>query len=159
MKPIPGSCLCGAVAFEVSGAPIRFIYCHCRSCQKSSGSVHAANLAFPKDSLKWTRGENFIELFVDTKENPGFPRCFCRSCGSPVPKLSRNRQLWVVPSGTLDADPGMRPQANIYWVEHAPWYVSADQIAKNEGSMMPNPSSEPTPAPGAPPAGQEPRLP
>jgi hypothetical protein len=108
MKPISGSCLCGKVAFVVTGIPIRFIYCHCRSCQKSSGSVHAANLVFPESSVTW----------------------------KPVPKLSRNRQLWNVPSGLLDSDPGMRPQANIYWVEHAPWYVSADQIAKNDGKLV-----------------------
>jgi len=136
MKLITGSCLCGKVAFEVTGVPFKFLYCHCRSCQKSTGSVHAANMAFPEDSVRWTRGEDLIERFVDTSENPGFPRWFCRSCGSPVPKLSRNRQFWVVPSGLLDSDPGMRPQANIYWAEHAPWYVSADQIAKNEGSLV-----------------------
>ena len=151
--------MCGQVTFEVTGTPIRFIYCHCRSCQKSSGSVHAANLAFPEGSVKWTQGENLVEFFVDTKENPGFPRCFCRSCGSPVPKLSRNRQFWVVPSGALDADPGMRPQANIYWAEHAPWYVSADQLAKHEGSLVPNQSPDPTATVVTVPAGQVPRQP
>ena len=145
MHPITGSCLCGGVAFEVTGIPLKFIYCHCRSCRKSSGSVHAANLAFPEGSVRWTQGENLIELFVDAKENPGFPRCFCRCCGSPLPKLSRNRKFWVVPGGSLDSDPGMRPQANIYWAEHAPWYVSADQIAKNEGPLEPNKPPQRTP--------------
>ena len=113
-----------------------FLYCHCRSCRKSSGSVHAANLAFPNNSVVWTQGEDHIELFVDTHENPGFPRRFCRSCGSPVPKLSRNQKFWVVPSGLLDSDPGLRPQANIYWAEHAPWYLSVDQIPKHEGPVV-----------------------
>jgi len=53
-----------------------------------------------------------------------------------MPKVSRTQQFWVVPSGSLDADPGMRPQANIFWAEHAPWLVSADQIAKNEGRLV-----------------------
>jgi hypothetical protein len=141
MNPITGTCLCGEVAFEVTERPIRFIYCHCRSCQKSTGSVHAANLAFPPGSLRWTHGEDLIELFVETRENPGFPRRFCKRCGAPVPKLSRNRQFWVVPSGSLDSDPGMMPQANIYWAEHAPWYVSADNLPKNEGSL-PKPGSD-----------------
>lgn len=136
MTPIPGSCLCGKVAFEVTGAPLKFLYCHCRSCQKSSGSVHAANLAFPANSITWTQGEDLIQLFVDTEENPGFPRAFCKNCGSPVPKLSRNRQFWVVPSGSLNSDPGLRPQANIYWSEHGPWYVPADQMTKHEGPLV-----------------------
>ena len=136
MTRIPGSCLCGKVAFEVTGTPLKFLYCHCRSCQKSTGSIHAANLAFPEGSVRWVRGEELIELFVDTNENPGFPRRFCGNCGSPVPKLSRNGKFWVVPSGTLDADAGMRPQANIYWAEHAPWYVPADHLIKHEGPFV-----------------------
>lgn len=133
MNLLSGSCLCGKVAYEVAGEPIKFLYCHCRSCQKSTGSVHAANLAFPQDAVRWRQGEEFIELFVDTTENPGFPRAFCRCCGSPVPKRSRNGQFWVVPSGSLNSDPGMRPQANIYWAEHAPWLVPPDHIPAHEG--------------------------
>ncbi|HEX7862393.1 MAG TPA: GFA family protein [Verrucomicrobiae bacterium] len=136
MKPLIGTCLCGKVAFEVTGTPLKFLYCHCRSCQKSTGSIHAANLAFPAGSVRWTQGEDLLQLFVDTKENPGFPRCFCKSCGSPLPKLSRNQQFWVVPSGSLDSDPGIKPQANIYWAEHAPWYVSADQLPRHDGRFV-----------------------
>lgn len=135
MKKILGTCLCGSVAFEVIESPFVFLYCHCRSCQKSSGSIHAANLGFPEDPVRWIRGEHLIQLFVETVENPGFPRVFCRTCGSPVPKLSRNRKFWVVPSGSLDSDPEMRPQANIYWSEHAPWFASGDQIPKHDTSL------------------------
>lgn len=134
MELITGSCLCGKVAFEVTGKPLLFLYCHCRSCQKSTGSIHAANMAFPQGAFRWRRGEALIERFVDTLENPGFPRWFCRCCGSPVPKLSRDGRFWVVQSGLMDADPGARPQGNIYWAEHAPWYAAADQLPKCEGA-------------------------
>ena len=133
MQPITGSCLCGEVAFEVTAPPLRFYYCHCLSCRKSSGSVHAANIGFPAGSVHWTRGEVVVERFVDTVENPGFPRCFCRKCGSPVPKRSRNGQFWVVPSGLLTNDPGIRPEANIFWAEHVPWSVPVDQLPKHDG--------------------------
>ena len=136
MKTLKGSCLCGSVAFEVTGKPFRFLYCHCRSCQKSSGSVHVANLGFPLDSVSWTRGADLIGRFVDAKDNPGFTRCFCRHCGSVLPKLSRNQKFWVVPSGLLDSDPEMRPQANIFWAEHAPWYVPVEQIPTFEGPYV-----------------------
>jgi hypothetical protein len=114
MKTLKGSCLCGSVAFEVTGKPFRFLYCHCRSCQKSSGSVHVVNLGFPLDSVSWTRGADLIGRFVDDKDNPGFTRCFCRHCGSVLPKLTRNQKFWVVQSGLLDSYPEMRPQANIF---------------------------------------------
>lgn len=136
MKPITGSCLCGRIAFELNATPVKFLYCHCRSCQKASGSLHNANLAFPADSLRWTRGEDAIGRFVDSVENPGYPRWFCRNCGSPVPKRSRNGQLWVVPSGSLDADPGLRPQANIFWPEHAAWLVSPNDLPKYDAQVI-----------------------
>ena len=136
MKTLMGSCLCGSVAFKVSGEPFIFLYCHCRSCQKSSGSVHVANLGFPLDSVSWTRGEDLIGRFVDANDNPGFTRCFCRNCGAPLPKLSRNQKFWVVPSGLLDSDPEMRPQGNIFWAEHAPWYVPVEQIPTFEGHYV-----------------------
>src|ERR1051325_1170393 len=135
MNSITGSCLCGKITFEVNQPPLRFIFCHCRSCQKGSGTLHNANLAFPKGSVAWTRGEELIERYVDSTENPGYPRWFCRCCGSPVPKLSRNLKFWVVPSGSLDSDPGIRPQANIYWQEHAPWYTSAHELPKHDGPL------------------------
>ena len=137
MNIVTGSCLCGGVAFELSGAPLLFLYCHCQSCRRASGSMHNANLAFPESSLAWTRGENFIERFVDTAENVGYQRWFCRTCGSPVPKPSRNRKFWVVPSGTLDVDPGLRPQANIYWAERAPWYVPGGDLPHHD-AQLPN---------------------
>ncbi|MDX2110641.1 MAG: GFA family protein [Verrucomicrobiota bacterium] len=136
MNTIRGSCLCGKVAFEVTGAPLMFLYCHCRSCRRSSGSIHAANLAFREGSVRWTQGEELVAKYIDAEENPGFPRCFCKNCGSPVPKLSRNGKYWVVPSGCLDSDPGIRPQANIFWSEHAPWYDSVDQLPKYDGPLV-----------------------
>jgi hypothetical protein len=102
---------------------------------KRVGSFHNANIAFPADSVTWRRGEELIERYVDSSENPGYPRWFCRHCGSPVPKLSRNQRFWVVPSGSLDSDPGIRPQANIYWAEHATWYTTADDLPKHEGPL------------------------
>jgi hypothetical protein len=108
-----------------------------------------ANLGFPLDSVSWTRGEDLIGRFVDANDNPGFTRCFCRNCGAPVPKLSRNQKFWVVPSGLLDSDPEMRPQGNIFWAEHAPWYVPVEQIPKFEGRYV-----EQGAAPNADPATQ-----
>jgi hypothetical protein len=115
--------------------------------------VHVANLGFPPDSISWTRGEELVERFVDTKDNPGFTRCFCRNCGAALPKPSRNKKFWVVPSGLLDSDPIMRPQGNIYWAERAAWYVPVEQIPTFEGSyVVPGtaPNDSPATQPGNP---------
>ncbi len=93
-------------------------------------------MAYPLEALTWIHGEKLIGKFTDTADNPGFTRCFCRNCGSVLPKLGRNQQFWVVPAGLLDSDPGTRPEANIFWAEHAPWYLSADQIPKYDGYFV-----------------------
>jgi hypothetical protein len=45
MNTHAGSCLCGAIAFEIAGSFESFYLCHCEHCRKDSGSAFAANLA------------------------------------------------------------------------------------------------------------------
>ena len=58
-----GTCLCGAVRFEISGSFERFYLCHCSRCRKGSGSAHAANLFFERggDHLAFW-GREYSEL-------------------------------------------------------------------------------------------------
>src|SRR5436190_652026 len=44
---IPGSCLCGAVRYVVTGEPLLARYCHCSRCRKARGAAHAANVVMP----------------------------------------------------------------------------------------------------------------
>src|SRR6202034_265236 len=41
---VKGSCLCGAVKYEVTGEPKRFYHCHCSRCRKVTGTGHASNM-------------------------------------------------------------------------------------------------------------------
>ncbi len=119
--------------FQVAKAPLSYLYCHCRSCRKTTGSVHAANIAFAKDALEWVQGEDLVQRYVDQTENPGYSRWFCKNCGSFVPCLTRKQDFWVVPSGLLDEDPGIRPSAQIFWEEHVPWGAAVESLPKHDG--------------------------
>ena len=49
---LTGSCLCGAVSYEVRGPFTRFGHCHCSRCRKASGSAHSTALyAIPANDL------------------------------------------------------------------------------------------------------------
>ena len=73
-----GSCFCGAVEIEVSGAPEAMGYCHCESCRSwSAGPVNAFTLWKPA-SVKVTKGAEFISHFRKTEISD---RQFCRQCG------------------------------------------------------------------------------
>ncbi|TVO75491.1 GFA family protein [Sedimenticola selenatireducens] len=121
MSKIKGSCLCGAVTFEVTGPFDQFHLCHCSRCRKSSGSAHASNIFTKPDRITWLTGESLIKRFeLPTAER--FARCFCGQCGSGVPCLSRNGLALNIPAGSLDEDPVIRPQDNIFWRDRGCWY-------------------------------------
>lgn len=120
-EQITGGCLCGEVAFTVTGPFDAFHWCHCSRCRKDTGSAHAANLFTRPDALTWVRGEDLVKRF-DLPSAKRFSRAFCTQCGSPAPYLNRTATHLIVPAGTLDGDPGVVPQDNIYWGFRAPWY-------------------------------------
>ena len=73
-----GSCFCGAVKLEVTGAPEAMGYCHCASCRSwSGGPVNAFSLWKP-DSVKVTAGADQVATFAKT---PMSERKYCKKCG------------------------------------------------------------------------------
>lgn len=123
-----GTCLCGDVVFEVTGTPVRFGYDHCSRCRKSSGSAFATWMICRPADFRFLHGEEAVKVFeAPVRETaPGYRRAFCRTCGGPVPL---NFGDWVgVPAGTLDDDPGIRPQGHIFVDFKAPWFEISDSL-------------------------------
>ena len=56
MPPMTGGCLCGAVRYESTGEPGFALLCHCRDCQRQSGSAFAAGWRVPAASFRVTQG-------------------------------------------------------------------------------------------------------
>jgi hypothetical protein len=77
--PITGGCLCGAVRFEVTGPPDKVGICHCRMCQRWTGSAFAAGVRFPRTAFRFTKGEPQVYRSSAIME-----RGFCGDCGSPL---------------------------------------------------------------------------
>jgi len=73
-----GTCFCGAVELEVTGAPAAMGYCHCASCRSwSAGPVNAFTLWKP-DAVKVTKGAQNIGHFKKTETSD---RQYCTKCG------------------------------------------------------------------------------
>ena len=104
-----GSCLCGAVAYEVTG-PLRPVsFCHCVQCRKTTGHIMAATSASQKDfrltcddGLKW---------YVSS---PSAKRGFCANCGSTMFWQSNERDTISITAGTLDGDTGLAVNRHIF---------------------------------------------
>jgi hypothetical protein len=125
-----GSCLCGGVTYVVEGEPLRWWICHCSRCRKARGSGHASNLFTSADGVRFTRGE---ELAVSYKlpDAKYFAQVFCCTCGSPIPRIDRSRNYAIIPTGTLDDDPGTRPQAHIFVASKAAWDEITDRMPQH----------------------------
>jgi len=126
-RSFAGSCLCGAVAYEISPPFLFFHHCHCSRCRKLTGSAYAANIFLKVDQFRWTKGEDLVGRY-ELPEAEHYCSGFCTVCGARLPWISRNRRYVLVPAGTLDEDPGARPTRNVFWGSRAPWHVSAESL-------------------------------
>lgn len=113
-----GGCHCGAVRYEVSGAPRHAALCHCTDCRKSSGAPMVAWAAFGEEELKVTQGA------PKTINSSGASfRSFCPECGTGL--FFRNAQFLPgivdVQSATLDDPEAIPPEAHIQTAERLRW--------------------------------------
>ncbi len=71
-------------------------------------------------------GENLLTFY---ESSPGNHRGFCRICGSPIlTKFDSDKTIFSLPLGTLDDDPGIRPQLHVYVGSKAPWFTISDDL-------------------------------
>lgn len=122
-----GSCLCGTVAYEILPPLGTFQYCHCSRCRKKSGSAHASNIFVKPGQFRWTRGEDRVTRF-EMPEAEHYASMFCSVCGSSLPWLTKSGAIVVVPAGSLDDDPGVRPTRNIFRASGARWHEAVDSL-------------------------------
>ncbi len=116
-----GRCLCGDIAWELTGPPELAQNCHCSRCRRARSAAHATNAFFRRDQLAWTRGDDRLTSFA----LPGakrFGQDFCRRCGSPVPRVVASTGYVVVPCGSLDTPPEKGPRGHIFTGSKAPWF-------------------------------------
>ena len=120
-KPVQGSCLCRSVRYEITDMLDIFQYCHCSRCRKFSGSAFAANIFVRPGHFRWLEGEELVGRY-ELPDTRYFATSFCKRCGSSLPWASQGGRTVVVPAGTLDDDPGIRPSQNIFCASRAVWY-------------------------------------
>jgi hypothetical protein len=124
-QALRGSCLCKSVRYEVRPPFLRFAHCYCSRCRKATGGVRSTNIAVVPDQFRWISGEELI-LRYDLPEARSFARQICKRCNCPVPHKSRDGQRVIVPSGTLDDEPTIKPSGHGHWSSRVSW-VAVDE--------------------------------
>jgi hypothetical protein len=125
-----GSCLCEQIKYEIDGSFDSFFLCHCKYCQKDTGSAHAANLFSTTAKLNWMSGEDKMKTF--TLPSTRHTKSFCMECGSALPSLQMDGKLLVVPAGSLNCEIEITPNAHIFCSSKATWNDGLEKLKKFE---------------------------
>jgi hypothetical protein len=138
---IIGGCLCGAVRYHAEGDPLYAVLCHCRDCQRSSGTGHVPVMGVPKASFS-VQGET-KGYAVRHASGRTSVRYFCPACGSLLYGTAENAPDAIsIYVGTLDDPSVFRPEAVIFKRDRHAWDVTAGPLI--EFDTMPSASSEHT---------------
>jgi len=123
-----GSCLCGAVRYEVDGPFQSMLSCHCSMCRKHHGAAFATFVSAPLTGFRWLSGQDQVQQYPSS---PSGSRGFCRKCGSVAPMSIEAMGLVLCPAANLLGDIGIRPQAHIFVGSKAPWYEITDSLPQH----------------------------
>ncbi len=117
--PLTGACLCGSVRFEVSEPPVAAGYCHCKRCQRRTGTAASLSARVPPGSFRIVAGEELVTTYAPPE---GFEKVFCSSCGGALfSRNPANPEQIAVRFGAFDGDPGIRPTYRQFVAYAAPW--------------------------------------
>jgi hypothetical protein len=140
MPRYQGGCLCGAVRYTSEAEPIFSGACHCRDCQRFTGSAFAVVVAVPRDSLQV---EGSTTCFTCTGDS-GQPihRMFCPVCGSGLYDVAEVMpQAAMLAVGTLDDPAQVEPSVHVYCVRAQPWVAFPDGAVRFDRMPPPSPAA------------------
>jgi hypothetical protein len=134
-----GRCLCGAVTYTINSAPVRMAHCHCKDCQRSSGTGHMPLAFFNQDGVA-IRGET--TSFAATADSGNVAtRHFCPICGSRVFSTNSGRPGIVgFAVGCADDNSWFSPAAVVYSKRRQEWDSTPEDIPNFEQMPPPPPA-------------------
>ena len=122
-----GSCLCGAVTFEIACDLPPPDACHCTQCRKQSGHYFAST-DVPRSALT-VHGAEHVRWFRSSEK---VRRGFCSTCGSALFWDPIHRDWTGIAMGALDKPTGTKLKINIFVAEKGDYYDIADGLPQNE---------------------------
>jgi hypothetical protein len=131
-RMLTGSCLCGAVAYDVDATIQRIVHCHCQTCRKTHGAAFSSVTAVPRHKFNWTRG---AELLGAVESSPGKFRRFCTQCGSHIMAERTSQSVVLLRLGCLDTPVKDVPQLHIWRSESAAWYDPAVVLEEKSAGL------------------------
>jgi len=125
---LASGCACGAVRYRLASAPMFVHCCHCRDCQRQTGSAFVLNALIETDRIAVLAGE---PQPVAVPTDSGRPhRIFrCPNCGTALwSEYGGIAALRFVRVGTLDEPAAVPPDVHIYTRSKLPWVRLPDAV-------------------------------
>jgi hypothetical protein len=120
-----GSCLCGAIVYEVDQLDMPILNCHCTTCRKAHAATFTSTAGVNRDHFRWIEGKDKLSAY---ESSPGKHRYFCSVCGSHLVASRATHPHVVLRVATLDEDPGMKPQGHFWTAHDVSWLQDGEVI-------------------------------
>ena len=134
--PLTGGCLCGGVRFEIDAPLTGSRYCHCRRCQRRTGTGFSVSGQTAPGSFRIVAGEELVRAF--DPGGGGWLKAFCSNCGGHLYSTrAEGSDEFSVRLGVLDEDPGVRPSAHQFAAYAPAWPPVPDDGLPRFDERMP----------------------
>ena len=119
-EKVTGGCMCGAVRYTCKAEPAATVVCHCRDCQKHTGSAFATAMFFLKHDIDISGELKSFDKVTDA--NNVMTRTFCGTCGSHITEFTNGYpEHIVVHAGTLDDPTRVNPDSQCWTPRTLHW--------------------------------------
>lgn len=133
--PFTGGCACGAIRYECSAEPMMSWKCHCRDCQRATGSAFVAGMIVPATAFTFTKGEPKYYGMKSTSGSTIY-RSFCPRCGAGIGGKSDGfPDIMGVRAASMDDPSGFEPLADIWTRSAQPWDYLHPESPKYEQAL------------------------
>ncbi|MDX2169469.1 MAG: GNAT family N-acetyltransferase [Deltaproteobacteria bacterium] len=124
--PLDGGCLCGALRFRVSAAPLAVSHCHCTLCRRASGAPLVTWATVPSAAFGYLQGAP-----REWRATPSARRSFCTGCGTPLTfQADATPQLLDVTVASFDRPEAVPPTEHVWVSRRLPWLQLDDDLPR-----------------------------
>lgn len=127
---LTGSCLCGAVRYELAQSIDEITFCHCINCQKATGSAFNSTAVVSVANFKLKAGSTQLKAY---SSSPDVLRHFCGECGSPLYSSRRSEPtIYRLRLGSLEQLLQPAHKQHVFVAEQALWHdIAAGETQYN----------------------------
>ena len=130
-----GRCMCGGVSYSFAGAPLFTAVCHCRQCQRQTGSAFSIVSGVLKQDFELVGKTKVFTEKGDSGRT--VERHFCPDCGSPILSLIEPMpDMVLIKAGTLDSVADLTPVIEVFCDNALPAFPALAGTERHAGSNI-----------------------